>query len=133
MNLLPALIAAPLLFLSTPSIDLYRQPVHVCPSGFLQVMDRCVDQYDIVKYPYHRMLASHNYRVGRYWTNLKVGDKLRYNSRVYRVYDKQIVTPQDIHVLDADDDEIRMMTCVNGIQDRLIIYARSTRSVPPPR
>jgi LPXTG-site transpeptidase (sortase) family protein len=113
--------------LSIPSIGLHGVRVEKCSSGMPYQMLRCLEMNDTVQYPDHRMIAAHDYRTFRNLHRVKIGDKLRYARKAYEVYDKRIVHPNDVGVLNVPEDEIRFYTCTDGILRRLVVFARELK------
>jgi len=112
--------------LSIPSIDLYSKPVYNC-SWNNPAMQRCMKSNRVARYVGTQMLAGHNYDdFGRLY-DVDVGDRIRYNRKIYSIYAKEIVKDTDTWTLNMPPNELRMHTSTNNPRTRLMVFARLTK------
>lgn len=86
--------------------------------------------------PGNVVIAGHNYRNGRFFSNLKnlsTGDIIKITdgngqTLVYTIYEKYETTPEDVAYITrdtGDNTEITLVTCTNDSNARIVVKAKA--------
>lgn len=114
--------------ISIPSLGIYSEPVLQCNPFDLR---GCLEESTLVKYGHFNVITGHEYsKLGNGTVadidKLEIGDKLRWKRKIYEVYNKKIIRPSNVGVLNREEDELALITCwPPGSTDyRLVVFTR---------
>jgi LPXTG-site transpeptidase (sortase) family protein len=130
--MIPIILAASL-YISIPDLDMYHEPVYVSETMSVENVERALHYNSLVRFPDWNYIAGHSgphitdpYApyIFKHLSRLKAGSLMRYNRKIYKVYDVKVVPPTAVSYMITPDDELRLQTCTPDGLNRIIVLAK---------